>query len=232
MSVHPRRRRRRRKERRRAGERAPVRRGRKTDQSLRLFSIKLAHGWQGEICATVTAGRGPVGDWSAQIGRGRDKRQLVTRVSCTCDGGRLFWATLAGIPARGVHVGSTGPSVSRFRPPVCFESCRCPETYAPPGNWRIVGFSLAPPGSTCRFGLSDQVLGARSAVPWVRGDSCYLVPIMLVMVAVVVRPEGEATVGSKAAVSWQGEGQSRKDRGQVRLSVWQLRAISVSSLRH
>lgn len=142
-------------------ERASARRVRKTDQSLRLFSIKLAHGWQDEICATVTAGRGPVGDWSAQIGRGRDKRQLVTRVSCTCDGGRLFWATLAGIPARGVHVGSTGPSVSRFRPPVCFESCRCPETCVPPGNWRTVGFSLAPPGSTCRFGLSDRVPGER-----------------------------------------------------------------------
>ena len=85
---------------------------RKAYQTLHLLFIERRHEGllccQGVLCTTVTAGRRPVGDWSPQLKKRRGRcewqrqRQLVTRVSCTCDGGRLFWgATLAGI--RGVR---------------------------------------------------------------------------------------------------------------------------------
>lgn len=108
MSAHVKRRRRRRKEKKLARDKCLGPKGRKAYQSLHLLSVETGrHHWllcQGEICATVTAGRGPLSDWSAQVQvcGGRDERQLlVTRVSWTCDGGRLFWATLARI--RGVR---------------------------------------------------------------------------------------------------------------------------------
>lgn len=76
-------------EKKRAGDKCLGPKGRKTDQSLHLLFVKRRHAGhlccrQGEICATVTAGRGPLSDWSAQVQvcGGRDERQLlVTRVS-------------------------------------------------------------------------------------------------------------------------------------------------------
>lgn len=85
---------------------------RKAYQTLHLLFVERRHEgllWcQGVLCTTLSAGRRPVGDWSPQLKKRRGRcerqrqRQLVTRLSCTCDGGRLFWgATLAGI--RGVR---------------------------------------------------------------------------------------------------------------------------------
>lgn len=128
-------------------------------QSLRLFSVELRHGdgvcrcCQGNFCATVIAGRGLEGDWSAQIRRGRDKRELVSRVSCTCDGGRLFWATLAGI--RGV--GHLNSSLLLHMKGGCW-------FLVLPDSGRRVWFGFgapnnmcaSPPGNTCSSGLSAR----------------------------------------------------------------------------
>jgi hypothetical protein len=83
----------------------------KAYQTLHLLLVERRHEGllccQGVLCTTLTAGRRPVGNWSPHLKKRRGgcewqrQRQLVTQVSCTCDGGRLFWgATLAGI--RGV----------------------------------------------------------------------------------------------------------------------------------
>lgn len=114
MPDHGKQRKRRRKERGARGTSASARRLERliTYEALNLVSVNWCHEGllcQGEICTTVTAGRGPWGDWSAQvracqIRRGRDERQDTWVTSCTCDGGRL-WATLAGIRgARHVRV--------------------------------------------------------------------------------------------------------------------------------
>lgn len=67
---------------------------------------------------------------------------------------------------------------------------------------------LAPPGSTCRFGLSDQVPGARKAGPWMRRDSCLLAGA----------DTADAGAGASAGAGGVGEARPRGDGGQQAVS--------------
>lgn len=171
----------------------------------------------------MTAGRGPLSDWSAQVQvcGGRNERQLlVTRVSCTCDGGRLCWATLAGI--RGVR-----HRLSEQCPAVAHEGGMPVLLVFPDSGPLWFGFGaqkhvcragelekgwLQPRASRQnlgRFVLSGPVPGA-TVVCWSR--YCWR---QWCGGGGEVRGVRRRWV---ASTKEQGEEQNRKDRGQVRLS--------------